>query len=367
MNVKIQFGVWEAVALLVNMISAKVFLGYTRVMAETAGPAGWIVSIYAAVLAIIGFILINKLYSRFEGKDILDIAGLYLGNTGRIITGTIISIYLLVMASLLLRDFSENMKTIALTDSPISFVSLFFMVGVITAAYAGIEAIVRFHALVVPIVVAGGALLILAVAPYFDMENLTPILGTGTEKIFGLGSLRISMYAELILLFLIVPFIKTNKNLRVVGYTSICISGVFLTVSTIAVLASFPYPIALENFLPLYNLSRLIQYGRFFQRVEAIFFIIWAASALLYLSTGFFFFLYTFQKTFKLEFYKPLIIPAAILTFNISLLPQSLVQAVSLLTSNFRKWLWTLTFGYVIILLFVAGIIQRGKKPSTGR
>jgi hypothetical protein len=66
-------------------------------------------------------------------------------------------------------------------------------------------------------------------------------------------------------------------------------------------------------------MGRLINYGRFFQRVEAMFMLIWAAAALLYLSTVFYFILHIIQKTFKLKYYKPLIIPFAILILNLSL------------------------------------------------
>jgi hypothetical protein len=151
-----------------------------------------------------------------------------------------------------------------------------------------------------------------------------------------------------------VPFLKTNKNFRKTGYYTILLSAISLVTSVLIYLSAFPYPTALESFLPIYQLARLINYGRFFQRVESIFVLIWAASALIYLSTGFFFILHVFRKTFGLKYYKPLIIPMAILIFNLSLLPPNLMTVMKLDTEFFRSYVWIVTFIVPIVALLLA-------------
>jgi hypothetical protein len=209
---KICFGKWEAAMLLVNMIMTKIFLNFPRVMSETGGTAAWLVALYVSALAGIGFFIIVKLYARFEGKDLLDIGEAVGGTPGRIICGVTALALLIFIVPVILREFSEDMKTIALTVSPISFVELFFLVGMVTGAYAGIESIVRFHAVSVPLIGCGLLLIMGGVGHYVDLSGIFPLLGTGAGQVFGQGFFKLSIYAELFLLFLIPPFIRTHSN-----------------------------------------------------------------------------------------------------------------------------------------------------------
>lgn len=361
MKSRIVFGRWESIAMLLNSICMQIFLNFPRVMAESAATAGWLLVIYISLLALAGFALIAKLYDRFGGKDILDIAEYAGGNPVRIVTGVIIIVHIITVISLTLREFGEDMKVIALVTSPISFVEFFFLVGMVVGAFLGLEAIVRLHAVVIPIVIAGYTTIILGVFPYSDLNNLLPILGTGWKEILLHSSSRVSTYSALILLYLITPFLRTNKNLRTVGLWVVGLACFFLTSSVVVFLSVMPFPIAVESFLPIYHLARLISFGRFFQRIESLFVHIWAVSALLYLSTGFFFMLHVFRKTFNLEYYKPLVIPFAILVFNISLLPESLMETIHFEGVYFRNFSWMVTFGLVIVILLMANMKKSRK------
>jgi spore germination protein (amino acid permease) len=367
MESKITFGKWEAVTLLINMICTKVFLNFPRTVAESAGTASWILVLYVSIITFGLFFIISKLYSRFEGKDLLDIGEHAAGKAGLIITGLTILVFLIYITSVILREFAEDMKIIIFTVSPISFVTLIFLAGMIAGAYFGIEAIVRFHAIIVPIIATGYLIIIIAVLPLGDYTNLLPILGNGALEIFGKGFMKISFFSELLLLFLIVPFIKTNKNFKNIGYAALGFSTFFLLLSAPVFISIIPYPTSLESFLPIYQLARLINYGRFFQRIESLFVLIWAAAAMLYLTTSFFFIVYVFKKTFKLEYYKPLIIPFAIIIFTLSLLPQNLTTVVKLETKYFRNISWIVTFGFTIVLLIIARAVKRKlKKENKG-
>lgn len=364
MKNKIVIGNWEVIFVIINMVCVKVFLNFPRVAAEAGGTAGWILILYVSCIVFLIFFIISKLYSPFEGKDLIDIGEQIGGNAGRIIVGSIILTLLLYITPIILREFGENMKIISLAVSPISFVELFLIAGMIVGAYAGIEAIVRYHAISVPIIIITYLLILIAVIPYFNFSNLLPIFGKGIDAVFIKSLSKISFFSELFYLFLLAPFIKTNKNLKFVGYTAIGFSTFFLTINALVYGAVFPYPSSIEGFLPFYQLTRLINYGRFFQRIESIFVLIWGTGALLYLTTGFFFILYVFKKTFKLKYYKPIIIPFIIIVINFSLLPESLTAAIEIETKYFSNYSWIITFAMVILLLGLASLKKGVKKGS---
>lgn len=365
MKGKIEFGKFEAVCMAVTLISAQLFLNLPRVMMEAAWTAAWILTTYISILAFVLFMIIARLYKPFEGKDLLDLGEHIGGNAGRILVGAIVFLFLLYAAPVILREFSENMKTISLPQSPISYVALFFLAGMIIAAYLGIEAIARYSAIVVPIIAIGYLLIIVGSIQYFDISRITPWLGSGPYEIFVKGLPRISMFAGVILVYLIFPFIRTHKNFKTVGYISINLSGVFFLIGVLAFSLIYQYPTGTESFLPIYKLARLIEYGRFFQRVESMFVLIWATAALLHLSLILFLIVYVFKKTFKLEYYKPLVIPFSIIIYTLSFFPHNLISAIEL-EKLFRTFAWTVTFLLPIVLLVIARFVKKRTKKEAG-
>ena len=365
MENKMVFGRWEATALIINLLCTQIILGFPRLMVETAGTAAWILVIYISVLAFLSFYIIQKLYAPFEGKDLLDIGEHMGGNVGRILVGSIIVIYFTALVAIVMRQFSEYMIIIALVNTPISFITMFFITGIAAGAYMGLEAIVRLTAIALPLIIAAFFFITVAIAPYYDFTNIFPIWGLGLEKIFISGSLKISTFSALSVLFLLPPFIKKHDHFKKAGYIAIGVTSIFFLWSTLAVLFVFPYPTTLEHYLPIYQISRLINLGRFFQRVESIFVLTWAITALLYLSTIFFFMVFVFKKTFRLDYYRPLIIPFAILIFNLSLFPPNLISAAEIEESYFKNYDWIITFVLPIILLFIARNIKRKQRGNS--
>ena len=350
----ITFGGWEAIALIINAICARIFLNFPREVAEDAGAAGWLEIIYFSILAFILFYLIARLYARFNRKDLLDIAELAGGATGRIIGGLLILGLILFVGALILREYTENMKVISLTDSPLGFVMMFFAVAMVAACFLGLEAIVRFIAVSVPILAVGFLFIVLMVAPYYDSTHLLPVLGNGLDGIFGKGFFGLSTYSPLVYLFLIPPFLKDQKSFRRIGYTAIGVSVLLLLASSLAYSLVYSYPTSLESFLPVFQLARLINYGRFFQRLESVFVISFAIAAMQYLGVILFFAVHVFKKTFKLEYHRPLILPFAVILFGLAFLPSNLMTAINLETKTYRTFAWGITFILPISLLLLA-------------
>lgn len=364
MGKTINIGKWEAIAIILNMLCVKIILNFPRNMAEVAGTAGWLVAIYISMLAFVAFYIIQRLYKKFEGLDLLDLGEHAAGGIGRIAVGLIVIATLIFSVSLYLRVFVEDMKVVALTVSPISYVASFFIICMAIGAYLGIEAIARYHALAIPVIIAGYIIIISGVTPYVDLSNIFPILGNGAKALLVDGSMKSGVYMEFIILFLLIPFIKNNKTMKSVGFISLGTTAFFIVLATFIYLTVIPMPDALERILPMFHLSRLINIGRFFQRIDAIFVLIWATAGLMYTTTGLYFIAYIFKKTFRLKHYRPLILPFCVILYTLSLVPDSLLQASYLDLQITRVWGWIPTFAMTILLLVIARFIKRKQVKS---
>jgi len=365
MKTIIKFGKWEMSAILINAMSTKVFLNFPRTALEVGGTAGWILILYVTLLSIIGFLIIYMLYKRFNGKDLIDISEYLAGSVGRIISGLIIITVLTLMIIVILREFSEDMKTITLISSPLSFVMIFFAAAMAVGAYFGIEAIARCHVIIVPIIVAAYFLIIVGVLPQSDFSQIFPLLGSGTDKIFLQGTVRMSFFAELLILFLLTSFAKDNKTVKKAGIISLTATGLFFLMVVIVYISLFPYPSDLENFLPLYQIARLIDYGRFLQRVESIFVLIWSSAAFLFLSVSFYLLIHIFTKTFRIKHYKPLILPFTAIIYALSFIPDGLPEIVQIDAYFVHKYFFIVTFIFTILLYAAANIKSAGRRRDT--
>ena len=195
-----------------------------------------------------------------------------------------------------------------------------------------------------------------------DFTNLLPIFGTGPNNIFGKGFFKVSVFGELFILFLLPPFLKNYKNVRSTGYVTIAVSAVLLTAGSLFYILTFQYPFNTEPFLPIYQMARLINLGRFFERIESIFVFIWAMAAFLYLSATFYLLVYVFSKAAGLKYLRPLILPFAVLVFSATFIPQNLVTVIKSQTVFYSSIAWLMTFVFSGLILAIAFIKERRKE-----
>ena len=357
----IRFGNVEATFMIVNAMSMQLFLGLPRRMTEAGGPAGWMIPLYTLIISLLIFFFISKLYSKFEGKDLIDIAQVAGGSIGRLVIGIIFILNYIFILSVLLRIFGEDIKIFALNQSPLSFVIMFFIIVMIIASYVGIESIVRINAIILPITAVALLIVFLGNIHFMDATNLLPIFGTGIDKIFVKEISRISIYSALSSIFFITPFVGNKKDFKKIGYNSLIITGILLTLGTLLYILVVPYPTSTEYFIPYLHLARYVVFGRFFQRIESIFILMWTLAAFSYLSAGLYLLLYVIKKTFKLEYYQPLTIPVAVILFTICFWPESLMSSVRIEGEIVRRFAWIVTFVVPIAVLIIANLVIRKK------
>ena len=76
------------------------------------------------------------------------------------------------------------------------------------------------------------------------------------------------------LLFLM-PMLKDKKDFTKVAITSIICSLFFLIFITTTLLLTFPFITQSEELLSVYLLVRVVEFGTFFQRTDALFIFLW--------------------------------------------------------------------------------------------
>ncbi len=354
MPAKIKIGRFETTCLLINFICAKLFLNLPEEMANGSGTAGWLEILYVSVLALIYFWIFSLIYKGFEGKDILDISYLSFGDMGRIIAGLVFALPGLYIVGMIIREFAEDMKIISFPNTPTQILIFIFSIGAFVGAYLGIEAIVRVHALLVPIIIVVFISIIILAIPMYDTSKLMPLFGNGVKAIFFEGTKSISYFSELIVLFVLASLLKNKGDFKSTGFMGILISLFILTFGTLSYSLIYQYPISTEYYLPFYQITRLIRVSTFLNRMEAFFVLFWASVAFMYISLGLFIISFMLKKAFGLEHRRPIIFPLALIACAIAVIPENLSSAVLMESQYFRKYGWIIYLLLPLVILVIA-------------
>ena len=199
----------------------------------------------------------------------------------------------------------------------------------------------------------------------FTVQRALPFIGNGMATTFFSGLSNLFAFGGISYLYFIPSHLKDFKDYKKIALASVGISALFLLLSVTTILLLFPIVAATEEVLPLYLASRFIEFGRFFQRLDAIFVFIWIISMISYLSIASYFATSIFQKIANLQYNKWIIGMFASLVFGLGLLPQNL-QQLSMLENEIYKYIFLiLVIGIGLSTLIFANIkycIQQKKK-----
>lgn len=319
----------ELTATFINIIVVKMLFTYPRFMVINSGNAAWLEMVYVSLISFGLYKLIDFLNKKTEQQNIFMLSEKVGGKAFRILVGSLIIFVLLVNLSVNIRIFSECIRTVLLPNTPTTMVMLFFIVAISVGAYMGIYSICRIHALFVPIaaIVMLGFLVMLI--PDINLNNFFPLIGTGTYNVFIKGLRSISIFADVMCIYILAPFCKNKRDTkRSVNYAFL-IGGISASLMLLLYCLVYPYPISREFVIPIYQLARIVNVGQYFQRFEAFFEFTWSIAMMLYASFSLFVICYAISETFNTKYYRETILPVVLLAASFGFIPTNFVTLLS--------------------------------------
>lgn len=365
MNIS-KFNKIESISLIMIIIINHIILYLPKIILSDLQSSAPLNVIYISIVAFIIVCIILKLLKNFPNLDIFDISKFLGGNILKIIIGLIILLYFIFISSITLRNFSENLKIIYFQKTPISLLIIAFIIAIITTNNLGSKSIVRANLLIIPVVLFSILFICIGNSSNFCINRIFPILGTGFAPTFLSGLSNLFAFGGIIFIYLIPSKLENTKDLKKISIISITFSAIYLFFSVVSLLMMFPFLPSTEQVMPLYLLTRYIEFGRFFQRLDAIFLLIWIISIISYLSIVSSFILEIFKKITNIQHTKPIIWLVALILFDISLIPKNLIQIRFLTNSIYKYILLIVTFLICPIILILANIKLKKQKKKDG-
>lgn len=327
-----KFGLSEAVTLTTVLITSKIFVDTPRRILQSGKTGAWLIPLISMAIALAGFLFIALFMKRFPGLTWVEAVN---GAAGPVAGNAMNYLYLaffFTLLSLTIRQFGETIILFALPYFPISVIIFFFLVTIIIAVLLGLEPIARSLFIASPFMLAAFFLVLLLLFPYYNIHNLFPLLGKPLDIAVG-GLAGCSLYQEILFLALIMPVLQGWRFFIRAGITSIVLSGIIYMVFILIYLLVFPYEVGVELTSPYYSMARTVYLGRFFQRLESLFLVIWVIIGVGKLSLLFYACLSTAARIWKLKSYKPLVPCFTVFTFASAMLSPNM-QVVSYLLQH---------------------------------
>ncbi len=353
-----EFGMAEGVVLLTMSLIARIFLTFPRSLVEEAGTASWISSLLGLGLALVQVRIIYLLLKPHPEKNIVDITGAVLGKIAGTMANIIYAAFFVAVGALFTRNFSEALLLSALPRTPISVVSIGYIAVALLGAWVGLEAMARSARVTYPFVVAGMAVLLLSLIPQWDFTQLFPLLGKGPAGVMTAG-LEAGGIIEILLAGVLVKSFHGAGNFGKITARAMAMGFAWLILLELVLVLTLGHIAGQESTLPFYQLSRLIYLGRYFQRIESIFIIIWGYVGMVKVALTLYCAAVTLAWTFKLPDHRPLVWPLALVVFVVSLLPLDLPATVRFEAEYLRLVIW---FPGVLIPVLALAVDRVKKK-----
>lgn len=359
-----KFGPAEAIILLVIANTARIFLPYPRMLVEIGGPAAWMTPLGGLAIALAGVFVFSRVLDKSPDKTIIEITEEAFGPVAGTLLNLVTILFFLAVGSLFTREFSEAMIIAALPSTPVKVITAMYLIMGLVGAYLGIESLARTARLMYPYALGGIVILLLALVPQWNMHNLFPLLGNGPARVFGGGSVSTAAVTEIIAAAVLVQATGGSKNFKIIGYRSMLMAFGLLILLLLTLTLTIHREALVENTLPFYRVTSMIYLGRFFQRVESIFVIIWSVIGAIKISLTFYVAAVSLARTLKLPDYRPLIWPLGLSVYISSLLPPDLPTTVNLDGGFLRSF--ALAPNYLLPIFILLALWLKRRRQHAG-
>ena len=291
----------EMTLLIANLLSVKAIFAFPRTLFQTSANAAWIEVIYMTLIAW-ALIEISFLTYRISGKkSIIDISGKIGGKPLKIAVSLLVVTALSVNFLTEIRMFSESVKLILLPRTDIEYIMILLATTVCIGQRRGLSAIATVNAIFFPICLVFLGFIVVFLGKSYNINNLFPVFGNGTKSILTGGIKNISCFGDIIAVNLLLSHAKDISVPKKSGRKALLIASLTMLFICLSYALCYPYPLSKDYLLPVYQLSKMIRAGEYFQRFEAFFEFVWEISQLLYSSIYVFLICETVAKAFDLK------------------------------------------------------------------
>ena len=264
----------EAVSLVVSCSMGITVLVSSQIIASSCLSSSLINTGYISAIAMVITFFICLLYKNFIGISFLDITEFLGGKILKFFVGLIFFFYFLFTAAVVLCKAVNCLQIVYYPMTSISYTVILFMITACIACNLKNNGFLRATFLILPIVIVAIFFIFAGNLKNFNFENIFPILGNGINATFLSGLTNLFTFGGIAYILFLPQHLKRPEKFMSISLISIAISSIILTLVVATIILMFNKNVTSGQLFPLYISVRYIEFGTFFQRLDAAFLLI---------------------------------------------------------------------------------------------
>lgn len=353
---------WQLTVLVTMITVGDSILVLPAIPAFQAKQDAWISAIVGLLAGLAIIFLFVKASKLNAGLTLVELNRHILGRWVGPVVSLLFLLYLLITISAILREFGDFSVTHMLPGTPVEAVLILFLLPVIAGAWLGLETVSRAGEIFVPFFFLFVLVLTFALLPQLNWHNILPILEGGIKPILRGSFACISFpFAELVVLMMIFPAInRPDETMRSMQRGALIGGIIIITAILFSVLVLGAESAGRDQF-PSYELVKTISIGKFFERAEEVFAVLWFITGFFKVTIFFYSFNLGLSQLIKLNDRRIAMLPVGMIAIALAILIAPNITYYNYFISRYWYYMDFFFSVGVPLLLFVVYVFRRKK------
>ncbi len=301
--------VWMLFIIITSLSSIQV----PAMLITQAGRDAWLAAIGGWFLDASLAVVYAYMGVRFPGENFVQYSITILGKTIGRIVGIMFPLFFLLVCAILMRGYSQLLNEFFFPNTSLltTMIPALWIAGY--AARQGIEVIGRVTELLGPLFFLSIIVIGLMVSPSAELDHLKPQFDNGVYP-FLIGSpFMLTFYGACIIMAMFIPVCNRPENGFLAKFIAVSLGATFVIITVVFSVAVFGYEQAANVRAPGLELSRMVAYGNYLERVEIIWMMLVVGAGIMASANFLWAFSTGLSQILGLSTHKPLIYPGAML------------------------------------------------------
>ena len=353
---------FEAISFLIVLSISGVVLSTSRILIKTCGAASLLNVLFITLVAFVLTLILCLLSKNFTGQSLLNISEFLGGKVLKNIIGLLFIIYITFRVSTFLKIISACLQNVYYPMTHMLFIIAIFCIATGIICSLKNNGLFKSNAILLPIIFLSIILIFAGNSKNFKYENIYPILGNGIKATFITGSSNVFAFCGLIYLFFLPPKLKNPEKFTKIALIYVILFGIYLILIISNILLLYSDALSNTDLFPIYIAVRYIEFGTFFQRLDAAFRFLCVIGFIGVLCLNTYILTDIIKDMTNLKNSKPLIFPCLLTIFGIALSINK-TSTLEFLANNVTKVSFiTLSFIIPFIILVSANIKKKSQE-----
>ncbi|MDP3487632.1 MAG: endospore germination permease, partial [Bacillota bacterium] len=269
-------------------ITGTIFYGAIRLITTIAGPHASLAILGGGVASWLVVFLATRIGQRFPAETPFEYAQVVFGKWLGKLIGLVLILFNLAAASIVLRSLGDFLITAILPQTPLSVNIALMLFLICVGTYIGLEALARFNEGFYPIIFVTWLLIIGFSIVKIDFGWFRPLLNIEIGQLASATIVAGAFLIDGLVVLTFYPFVTDKKVVLKYTTWSVVIGTTLVLLLHAAVVGVFSPNLANTFTYPLLQLAQYISLGVAFERIEALYLVIWVVGTFIKVSVVFY-------------------------------------------------------------------------------